>query len=241
MASINVSELFETRFKRAICQKLLEYDPGIIEIIQFGSSLYAPSCAKDIDLLILTTSRKAPHSAYMDKILELNLPFDVDIVVSELGMPISKSLLAHVIGAYEVLYGSGDVLSDLVEQFNPTFNEVHAAIETGKKNLADAKSAEDSDVKDSHIRIAFNQLFHAARLASMVYIGTEKGRWGKIKSELPNRYRDEFQEFIDTLHIDYFYNGNYPRDKIWDEFERWCAKVEAHVKNIESAVKEVKT
>ncbi|MHA1593103.1 MAG: hypothetical protein ACTSXX_00020 [Candidatus Baldrarchaeia archaeon] len=31
---------------RIICKKLLEYDPDIVEIVQFGSSVYAPTCPR---------------------------------------------------------------------------------------------------------------------------------------------------------------------------------------------------
>jgi len=39
-----------------IVRKLLEYDPEIVEIVQFGSSVYAPEHARDLDLLIITGS-----------------------------------------------------------------------------------------------------------------------------------------------------------------------------------------
>jgi hypothetical protein len=39
-----------------IVRKLLEYDPEIVEIVQFGSSVYAPEHARDPDLLIITGS-----------------------------------------------------------------------------------------------------------------------------------------------------------------------------------------
>lgn len=37
-----------------IYRKLLEYDPGIVEIVQFGSPVYAPERARDVDLLVIT-------------------------------------------------------------------------------------------------------------------------------------------------------------------------------------------
>ena len=67
--------------------------------------------------------------------------------------------------------------------------------------------AEDADDKDRRIRTAFNSLFHAARIAAMSYLATENARWGGIKRRLLQLYRAEFEEFINTLHIDYFYNG----------------------------------
>lgn len=39
-----------------VVRKLLEYDPEIVEIVQFGSSVYAPEHARDLDLPIITGS-----------------------------------------------------------------------------------------------------------------------------------------------------------------------------------------
>jgi len=61
-----------------------------------------------------------------------------------------------------------------------------------------------------HIRNCFNSLFHAVRIAAMVYLAIGNARWGQIKRRLPRAYRAEFKVFVNVLHIDYFYNGNYP-------------------------------
>ena len=59
----------------------------------------------------------------------------------------------------------------------------------------------------------------------MSYLAIENARRGGIKKRLPRHYRDEFEEFINVLHIDYFYNGNYPAN-YEEEFEKWYRKVE---------------
>ena len=41
--------------KEGICKRLVGYDKDIVEIIQFGSSVYAPEYARDLDLLVITT------------------------------------------------------------------------------------------------------------------------------------------------------------------------------------------
>ena len=50
-----------------VYKKLLDYDPDIIEIVQFGSSVYAPEQAKDIDLLIITKKPK-DYYGYLDAV-----------------------------------------------------------------------------------------------------------------------------------------------------------------------------
>ncbi|MFQ6074804.1 MAG: hypothetical protein ACE5Z5_01535 [Candidatus Bathyarchaeia archaeon] len=43
---------------RKICQALIKRDPEIVEVVQFGSSVYAPQHAKDLDLMVFTRKRK---------------------------------------------------------------------------------------------------------------------------------------------------------------------------------------
>ena len=40
--------------------------------------------------------------------------------------------------------------------------------------------------------------------------------------------------------MDYFYEGNYPRDRIEEEFGRWLEKVENYIKCLENETKAVK-
>ena len=60
----------------------------------------------------------------------------------------------------------------------------------------------------------------------------ENTRWGQIKRRLPQPYRSEFEEFINTLHVDYFYNGNYP-ESYEEEFEKWHKRVEEFIVKLE--------
>jgi hypothetical protein len=41
---------------REVCASLLKYDNGIVEIVQFGSSIYAPQLAKDIDSICVIST-----------------------------------------------------------------------------------------------------------------------------------------------------------------------------------------
>jgi len=66
----------------------------------------------------------------------------------------------------------------------------------------------------------------------MSYLATENTRWGGIRRRLPRHYRDEFEGFINVLHIDYFYNGNYPAN-YEEAFGKWYKKVEEFVSKLE--------
>ena len=64
--------------KERICKRLLGYDKDIVEIIQYGSSVYAPEHARDLDLLVITKNKKE-YGGYLDCLADL--PFDTDVVV----------------------------------------------------------------------------------------------------------------------------------------------------------------
>jgi hypothetical protein len=90
--------------------------------------------------------------------------------------------------------------------------------------------------RDRLFREAFDSLFHAARTASMVYLSAEVGR-GCIRRGLPEPYRSSFNEFVSVLHAKYLYNGNYPKERVEEEFREWCRRVEACIDSLEPEVK----
>jgi len=213
--------------KERICKRLLGYDKDIVEIIQFGSSVYAPEYARDVDLLVITKDKKE-YGGYLDCLADL--PFDVDVVVKEVGENLRRAY--NILGAFVILYGEGGYLKEMTADFDTGFEDAKAMLVAAKDYLKMGKEAE-GDVKDVHIRNSFNSLFHAARIAAMVYLAIGNARWGQIKRRLPQPYRNEFEEFFNTLHIDYFYNGNYPAN-YEEEFEKWYKRVEDFVRRLES-------
>lgn len=191
-----------------LCQRLRDYDPQIVEIVQFGSSVYMPELARDLDLLVFTREKKGDQFDYLRALDGLSLP-DVDIVVLEVEEPL-KGLALGVLGAYKALYGKGTYVKAATKDLDPSFDEAWAALETSAGNLNMGLSAKDSAVKDRYIRMAFNELAHAARMASLAYLAKEELGWKGIEDGLPSKYRNEFQQFFKTLHIEYFYHGSYP-------------------------------
>jgi len=216
--------------KEVICKRLLGYDKDIVEIIQFGSSVYAPEHARDLDLLIITKDKKE-YGGYLDCLADL--PFDTDVVVKEVGEKLRRAY--NILGAFVILYGDGGYLKEMTKDSDSSFEDAKAMLVAAKDYLKMGKEAEGG-VKDVHIRNSFNSLFHAARIAAMVYLAIGNARWGQIKRRLPRHYRDEFEEFINVLHIDYFYNGNYPAN-YEEEFEKWYKRVEDFVRRLEGMKK----
>ena len=216
--------------KEEICKRLIGYDKDIVEIVQFGSSVYAPEHARDLDLLVITKNKKE-YGGYLDCLDDLD--FSCDVIVREVGDKVKSGFACNILGAFEVLYGEGEHLKEMTADFEPRFREARSYIRGAKEDMEMARRSEDEDDRDRRIRTAFNSLFHAARIAAMSYLATENARWGRIKRRLPQPYRNEFEEFINTLHIDYFYNGNYPAN-YEEEFGKWYKKVDNFVRRLES-------
>ncbi|KPV62781.1 MAG: hypothetical protein AOA65_1624 [Candidatus Bathyarchaeota archaeon BA1] len=221
-----------------------------MEIVQFGSSVYMPEHARDLDLLVFTRQRK-DYGVYLDATCEayeeLEFPHNIDVVPKEVGEPLNESLAVQVRGAYKILYGSGRYLREATDEalmklvmelgLNPTFEEARLYIHGVEgaasifKRLGEARSEAE---RNNGIRLAFNRLFDAARIASMAYLSTEENRWGRVGGRLPSPYKEEFREITNMLHIKYFYEGNYPRERVEEEFQRWLRKVEDYINRLEA-------
>jgi len=48
---------------------------------------------------------------------------------------------------------------------------------------------------------------------------------------------ERFNDFLEVLHIKYFYNGEYPREGLEEEFHKWFRRVEDYISSLESKVK----
>ena len=41
---------------------------------------------------------------------------------------------------------------------------------------------------------------------------------------------------IPVLHIEYFYNGEYPKDRVEEEFDKWYGMVEEFIRSLEHEI-----
>ena len=224
------------RVVKAVCEKLLEHDPDIVEVVQFGSSVYAPELSRDVDLLVISEDPK-DYGIYLDAVDEVDPPFNVDIVVIKPGRELREEFIRGVLGAFNVLYGSGKYVLEYAKRLgDPTFEEARSALRVAQRILKLALETEDPLDRDRLFKDAFNSLFHAARIAAMTYLSTEVARWGLLKRMLPKPYNRQFREFIDVLHIEYFYDGNYPKDRVEEEFDKWYRMIEEFIRSLEHEV-----
>lgn len=231
-------EEMKEEYLEELCRRLVKCDEDIVEIIQFGSSVYGPEYSRDIDLLVIT-KRAKDYARYLEAVNSNDLPVNIDILVFSVDEKPSEGLLRGVLGAFKILYGSGEYLFKYARELgDPTFEEAKSSLRVASSLLKLALETANPLDRDRLCREAFDALFHAARIASMVYLSTDVSRWGSIRRGLPEPHRANFDEFISTLHINYFYNGNYPKDRVKEEFDKWFGKVEAYVNSLQSKIKE---
>ena len=218
---------------REICQRLIKVDDGIRDIILFGSAVYAPECAKDIDILI-TTKEPLEHDAYMDAVSDL--PIQVDVIVRKVGERIGEGIAMSVVAFGKVIYGDGATIEE-VKKFMPppSFEDAREYIVIADRTFADAEAEEAHSLKDKLYRAAFDFLFDAGRSAVMAYLNTEETRWGELRRMLSSSFSERFREIINTLHIRYSYDGDYPRNTVKEAYHHWREIVCKFIDDLESA------
>ena len=215
-----------------LCETLRAADTDIRDIVMFGSFVYAPSLARDIDLLVTTTKRK-DYDVYLNAVADF--PINVDVIARQPGERIGDRIAWGVKAVGQVLVGDGQTIEEVMEVPAPTFERVRKIFYLADENFSSAQNAQDPYIKDDAYKDAFNKLFDVARNAAMAYLGSEQTRWGQLRRALPQPFSERFREIIDTLHIDYGYDGNYPIDDVNEEFQRCRDLVEQFVDDLEKA------
>jgi len=218
---------------RRLCDDLLEADPQIRDIVQFGSSVYAPDLARDVDLIV-TTCLKRDYGVYLDGVADF--PMNVDLIVREPGENIGATIAAGLAASSVILYGHGETLEEVSTVMEiPTYRVAQKLLVRADEILADADVEQDAILKEDKYRDSFGKLFDSARNAVMAYLNIEQTRWGQLKRLLPDAFQQRFREMIEPLHISYGYHGAYPRDRVDEEFQHWRAAVHRFITDLEEA------
>lgn len=214
-----------------LCRALRLADPDIVEIIQFGSSVYAPDLARDIDLVV-TTRAKKDEGIYWEALADWE--GHVDLVLREPGQAMGRDLALSVYASGRTLYGNDETSKEAKEFMAvPTYEEARKLLITGDEDLALAHQAKDEFFRDRRYRTAFDALFHAAHYAAMTFLGTEDARWGRLRRQLPYPFDTRFREFISILHIQYSYDGNYPKEATDEAYAHWRQIVAEFIDDLE--------
>lgn len=148
---------------KRVREELLRRDPDIVEIVQFGSSVYASDLARDVDLLVVSKDPK-DYDVYLDAIDEVNPSFNVDVIVVKPGQKLREELIRGVLGAFNVLYGSGKYILEYARKLgDPTYEEARAALRVARRIPRLALETGNPLDRDRLFREAFDSLFHAAK------------------------------------------------------------------------------
>jgi hypothetical protein len=218
-------------FSTRICELLLSADPDIVAIVQFGSSVYAPESAIDMDLLIITRQRK-DYGVYLDATVDF--PFPIDVIPKQMDSKMGRDIAAGIKAWSRLLYGDEDIVERMVKDMPvPTYDEARILLNNADMDLQIASTTTNPILQEGRYRTAFNALFDCARLAAMAFLNTDQTRWGRLRGQLPPPFNERFRQIIDILHVDYFYERVLPAN-IEAEYQRWRATVLQFINDLEN-------
>jgi len=208
-----------------VVRLLLRVDDKICAVVLIGSFVWFPDLARDIDIVVITES-DLPTEAYWDAVADLPKP--VDVIVLRKGEKARGLTLALRVGV--LLWGDESAVKEAIENMPvPNLKDAHDWLDLARDALGEGLTETDPDRQDKRFRNAFNLLFKGARVAAMWFLDTEEGRWGELRRQLPNPFSEQFRQFINTLHIAYWYDGDYPQERVEEEFEHWHREVLAFI------------
>lgn len=231
--SFLVSQVRElSSFSPRICEALLSADPDIVAIVQFGSSVYAPESAIDMDLLLITRQRK-DYGVYLDATEDF--PFPIDVIPKQMDSKMGRDIAAGIKAWSQLLYGDKDIVERMVKDMPvPTYDEARILLNNADMDMQTASTITNPIMQEGRYRTAFNALFDCARLAAMAFLNTDQTRWGQLRGQLPSPFKARFRQIIDTLHVDYFYERVLPAN-IEAEYQRWRAIILQFINDLEAA------
>ena len=72
------------------------------------------------------------------------------LVVREVGERVKSGFACNILGAFEILYGKGEYLKEMTEDFEPRFREARSYIRGAKEDMDMARVVEDADDNFHH-------------------------------------------------------------------------------------------
>ena len=136
-----------------LCETLRAADGDIRDIIMFGSFVYAPSLARDIDLVVTTAKRK-DYDVYLDAVADF--PMNVDVIARQPGEALGDRIAWGIKAVGQVLLGDGQTLEEVMEVPVPTFENVRQLFVRADENWESAKQEQNPFLKDDKYRDSFN-------------------------------------------------------------------------------------
>lgn len=215
-----------------LIEALLKVDPEICAIVLFGSAVYAPDLAKDLDVLVISKQPKK-SSDFWDATKDFPMP--VDVIPAKVGKPLKGPVLWGVRAFGVLLWGDVHAVQEVIRAPVPTFGQARKRFLQADEYMALAQTKTDPDERNGNYRDAFNALFDAARMAVQQFLSTDETRWGTLAQRLPPDLEQRFREIINRLHVDFFYHGGFPPDDPEGEFAHWRQTVAQFIDDLETS------
>ena len=128
-----------------LCETLRAADADIRDIVMFGSFVYAPSLARDIDLVVTTAKRK-DYDVYLDAVADF--PMNVDVIARQPGEAIGDRIAWGIKAVGQVLAGDGQTLEEVMKVPPPTFENVRRLFVRADENWESAKQEQNPFPKE---------------------------------------------------------------------------------------------
>ena len=184
----------------AIVQAFRDVDADLVAVILFGSAVYAPDLARDLDFLVITGDPKE-RQRYQDAAMQVARGWEVDVVVGRVGEKV-RGLSGAVKAFGKVLWGEERWLWEVTKDMPiPSFDDARRTIREAEMDAQEAMRSQDAWHANSRWRSAYNWLFEAARRGAMAFLNTQESRWGVLREPSPEPFQSEFREFINALHV----------------------------------------
>lgn len=160
------------------------------------------------------TRAKKEYGVYLDAVAGYSK--NVDIVPKEPGESMGADIALAILTFGKTLYGNGMTRREARKTMPvPTFDRARNYLVMADEQMKKAAEEQKDDFRDARYRLAFDLLFDAARYAAMTFLLLdEQTRWSELPKKLPAPFNKQFRELIGLLHMQFKYQGTYPKDRV---------------------------
>ncbi len=207
---------------------MIESDSNVLEAILYGSSVYRPETARDIDIGIVVRNEEVFNRKYRQKIHPA-----ISYVIHEIPLDLYKERCLSYKTTGILLKDSG-ILKEYCKRIDGIMDlELFLTeMELAEDYLNMALNGNKNEIyKRKTIATAFNNLHHAAMTVIQIEGHTSTKQWGMLKSYLTRKQHLEFDNIVDACHKkNGYYKDNLDRDYVLGLFHEWKDRV-AEFKN----------
>ncbi|MBU1053869.1 MAG: hypothetical protein KKC46_08570 [Proteobacteria bacterium] len=114
------------------------------------------------------------------------------------------------------------------------FEDTFKTLKEARQKFVLALSMEPAQ-RDGQIKLAFFTLYESARLANTMYVARK--HYAMEDGGLLSWAKSEFQQITETIYLKYYRQGNYPKQDLEADFERWFERIRLHINRLHEGFK----